>query len=109
MRDKNRTGGTWTGLTATSCGLTPRYFPLPQPTSANKLPGESEFKKWQTRGQGEWRVPLKWEAMALYTRWTYSSSRWAASEWQEGSEGGHGPEAFWLSQAEGKAGEIERG
>lgn len=88
-------------LTAISSGLTPRYFPFPQPTSASTLPAASERRKWQTRGQGEWRVLLKWPAMASYTRCTYSSSRWAASAWQLGSEGGEA----WLSQAEGKAAE----
>lgn len=80
-------------LTAITSGLTPRYFPFPQPTSASMLPGESEDRKWQTRGQGEWRVLLKWDAIALYTRCTYSSSRWAASAWQQGSEGRDGSEA----------------
>ncbi len=98
-------------LTAITSGQTPRYFPFPQPTSASTLPGGSEDRKRQTRGQGEWRVLLKWEAMASYTRCTYSSSRWAASAWQQGSEGGDGEGtegAPWLSQAEGKAGERER-
>lgn len=56
---------------------------------------------------------LKCEAMASYTRCTYSSSRRAASAWQQGSEGGDGGGgargATWLSQAEGKAGGEERG
>lgn len=101
-------------LTAIISGLTPRYFPFPQPTSASTLPGGSEDRKRQTRGQGEWRVLLKCEAMASYTRCTYSSSRCAASAWQQGSEGGDGGEAegaegaLWLSQAEGKAGERGR-
>lgn len=97
-------------LTAITSGLTPRYFPFPHPTSASTLPGGSEDRKWQTRDQGVWRVLLKWEAMASYTRCTYSSSRWAASAWQLGSDGGDGGEAEgppWLSQAEGKAGEGE--
>lgn len=100
-------------LTAITSGLTPRYFPFPQPTSASTAPGGSEDRKWQTRGHGEWRVLLKWEAMASYTRCTYSSSRRAASSWQRGSEGGDGGEsegaegAPWLSQAEGKAGAGE--
>lgn len=91
----------------------PRYFPFPQPTSASTLPGGREDRKWQTRGQGEWRVLLKWEAMASYTRCTYSSSRRAASAWQRGSDGGDGGEgegaegAPWLSQAEGKADEKD--
>jgi len=108
---------TWPTLTASSSGLTPRYFPLPQPTSASTLPAGSADRKWQTRGQGEWRVPLKSEAMASYTRCTYSCSRRAASAWQLGSEGGDGGDgdeeggggAPWLSQAEGKAGGRERG
>lgn len=101
-------------LTAIISGFTPRYFPFPQPTSASTLPGGSEDRKWQTRGQGEWRVLLKWEAIASYTRCTYSSSRRAASAWQHGSAGGEGVEgksvegAPWLSQAEGKAGDREK-
>lgn len=86
-------------LTAVSSGLTPRYFPFPQPTSASMLPGESEDRKLQTRGQGEWRVLLKWEAMALYTRCTYSSSRWAASVWQQGSEGRGGSDVGGAEEA----------
>lgn len=33
-------------------GLTPIYLPLPQPTSAPKLPGFMPFKKFSTTGQG---------------------------------------------------------
>lgn len=101
-------------LTAITSELTPRYFPFPQPTSASTLPTGSDDRKWQTRGQGEWRVLLKWVAMASYTWCTYSSSSRAASAWQPGSEGADGVEgegaegAPWLSQAEGKAAEKEK-
>lgn len=93
-------------LTAITSGFTPRYFPFPHPTSASMLPGVSEDRKWHTRGQGEWRVLLKWGAMELYTACTYSSSNRAASIWQVGSEGSDSTGAddtFWLSQTEGKA------
>lgn len=70
------------------------------------LPGGSEDRKWHTRGQGEWRVLLKWGAMELYTLCTYCFSKWAASAWQVGSEGRDGSGAarnLWLSQTDGKA------
>lgn len=62
-------------LTAITSGFTLRYFPFPHPTSAIMVPGGSEDRKWHTSGQGEWRVLLKWEAMELYTLWTYSFSK----------------------------------
>ena len=43
--------------------LTPRYFPLPQPTSRTRAEAGRARRKAATRGQGECRVSLKWPAM----------------------------------------------
>ncbi|TNN37445.1 hypothetical protein EYF80_052390 [Liparis tanakae] len=104
MNGGGRDGKTRPPLTASSSGLTPRYFPLPQPTSASTAPAGSAARKWQTRGQGEWRVALKSEAMASYTRCTYRCSRRAAEAWQRGSEGGDGAAGFPSDGAEGEGG-----
>lgn len=92
------------GLTAHRCGLMPRYFPLPQPTSARTAPGGSKRRKSVTRGQGEWRVLLKWEEISSYTRCTNRASRRDASPSSRGRAGAGGTSGGrWLSQADGYA------
>ena len=57
----------------------PRYFPLPQPTSATRLPTGCSLKNSAIFGQGLWRVPLKWGAIFSYTSCTCVFSRLCAS------------------------------